>query len=285
LPLFFLLFHHLITTAVSCYTIPLRDDNRIMKIEILGAHNTESRDTRLPCLLIDDAIALDAGSLTSSLSFEQQMNIKAILLTHGHYDHLCDIPTLGLNLLFRDGHASVCTHNSVLDMLTKYLLNGDIYPDFFNKPEDNPTFYMKTLEYFKPEIIENYSVLPLPVKHSIPACGYLIEDRAGKTIFYTGDTGTGLSEIWQHIDPDIIFIETTASNKQTEQVRNNGHLTPELLCEELSCFQEVKSYLPKVITLHMDPALEPEIIQEIAEMSARFNADIETASEGMVIYL
>ena len=46
-----------------------------MDITILGAHNTESEKTRLTSLLIDDVLAIDAGALTSSLSFGAQQNL------------------------------------------------------------------------------------------------------------------------------------------------------------------------------------------------------------------
>jgi len=69
-----------------------------MKIRFLGAHNYETKDTRLVSLLIDDVLAIDVGGLSSSLSFEEQCKIKAVLLTHQHYDHVRDIPTLAMNL-------------------------------------------------------------------------------------------------------------------------------------------------------------------------------------------
>ena len=47
-----------------------------MDIKLLGTHNTESRDTRLVSLLIDGVLAIDAGALTSSLSFEDQLKLK-----------------------------------------------------------------------------------------------------------------------------------------------------------------------------------------------------------------
>jgi len=54
-----------------------------MQIRFLGAHNTETQTTRLPGVLIDNRLALDAGSLTSSLSLEEQLKLDAILLTQG----------------------------------------------------------------------------------------------------------------------------------------------------------------------------------------------------------
>ena len=43
-----------------------------MKIKVLGAHNTESLNTRYMSLLVDDILAIDAGCLTSTLTFEEQ---------------------------------------------------------------------------------------------------------------------------------------------------------------------------------------------------------------------
>ena len=52
-----------------------------MEIEILGAHNCESRDARLVSLLIDHTLVIDAGSITSSLPVSAQQGTKAVLLT------------------------------------------------------------------------------------------------------------------------------------------------------------------------------------------------------------
>ena len=51
-----------------------------MQIKVLGAHNLESENTRFCSLLIDGVIAVDAGALTSSLSFTEQQEIEAVLI-------------------------------------------------------------------------------------------------------------------------------------------------------------------------------------------------------------
>ena len=38
-----------------------------MKIEVIGGYGGESRECRMTCLLINDRIALDAGSLSQAL--------------------------------------------------------------------------------------------------------------------------------------------------------------------------------------------------------------------------
>ena len=62
-----------------------------MEIRILGAHNVESANTRLTSLLVDGVLAVDAGALTSSLTFAEQEKVSSILLTHCHYDHVRDV--------------------------------------------------------------------------------------------------------------------------------------------------------------------------------------------------
>ena len=46
-----------------------------MFIQILGAHNIESRDHKCVSLLIDDSLAIEAGSLASSLSLHTSLGM------------------------------------------------------------------------------------------------------------------------------------------------------------------------------------------------------------------
>ena len=95
-----------------------------MKIKILGAHSYESANTRLSSILIDDVLAVDAGGLTSSLSFAEQENVEHILLTHGHYDHVRDVPAIAL----RNQHRTIDVHatQTTLDVLTAQCLRTDV---------------------------------------------------------------------------------------------------------------------------------------------------------------
>jgi ribonuclease BN (tRNA processing enzyme) len=71
-----------------------------MEIRILGAHNVESATSKLVSLLVDDVLAVDVGSLTSSLSLEEQQKVSNILLTHCHYDHVRDLAAVALNISY-----------------------------------------------------------------------------------------------------------------------------------------------------------------------------------------
>ena len=256
-----------------------------MKIQILGAHNCESQKTKLVSLLIDDVLAIDAGALTSSLSFEAQQKIKAVLLTHQHYDHIRDIPTLGMNALFHKTTISVYSIQAVYDALATHLLNGKLYPKFLEKPEGNPTIKFTVIEPNKVTQIEGYRILAIPVNHSAPTVGYQITSPDGKTFFYTGDTGPGLADCWQYVSPQILITEVTAPDRYEESARELLHLTPNLLRQELDRFQEIKGYLPQVWLVHMNPTQEKEIAAEIAVLVKSLSYPIRLAREGMLIHL
>ena len=256
-----------------------------MDIQVLGAHNCESQDSKLVSLLIDDVLALDAGALTSSLSFPAQQKLKAILVTHQHYDHIRDIPTIAFNLFLRGATINIYSIPTVYEALTTHLLNGRIYSKHLELPQNNPTVKFTVIEPGKAEQIEGYSILAVPVNHSVPTVGYQVASPDGKIVFYTGDTGPGLADCWKCVSPQLLIIEVTASNRYEEFARESGHLTPGLLEQELTIFREVKGYLPRVVLVHMNPELEEEIETEIAVVARALNSSINLAYEGMQIHL
>jgi mRNA degradation ribonuclease J1/J2 len=177
-----------------------------MNIKVLGAHNYAGQNLKMVSLLIDDVLAIDAGALTSSLPPEAQRKIKALLLTHHHYDHIKEVPALAMCLAFGGATAKIYSIPTTLDVLARNLMDGEIYPDFREKPEQNPTVSFNEIEPHKAELIEGYSVLALPVNHSIPAVGYQVTAADGKTVLYTGDTGPGLADLLLRLHIQISIL-------------------------------------------------------------------------------
>ena len=69
-----------------------------MRLRVCGCHGGESRQTELSSFLIDESLALDAGSLTRALTLEEQARIRHVLVTHAHLDHVRDLAFLADNL-------------------------------------------------------------------------------------------------------------------------------------------------------------------------------------------
>jgi len=256
-----------------------------MKIQILGAHNLESKDTRYISLLIDDVLAIDAGALTSTLSQAEQQKLKAVLLTHQHYDHMRDIPALGINFSLHGTTLDIYGAKAVYDVLTAHLLNDIVYPNFLTKPEQKPSLRFTEMEPGKSVSVAGYTVLTVPVTHAYPTTGYQVTAPDGKKVFLTGDTGPSLADAWRQISPDLLITEVTALNKWREFALQTGHLTAELLKQELESFREIKGYLPQVILVHMNPLDEKMIKSEVDAATGTLKTSIRFGREGMILRL
>ena len=256
-----------------------------MKIRILGAHNMESRDTRYMSLLIDDVLAIDAGALTSSLSQAEQQKLKAVLVTHQHYDHMHDIPALGMNFYVNDNTLDIYGAKAVYNVLTAHLLNDVVYPNYLTKPEKKPSLRFTEMEAGKAVTVAGYTVLTVPVTHAYPTTGYQVTSPDGKKVFFSGDTGPSLGDAWRQIAPDLLIIEVTMLNKWREFALQTGHLTAELLKQELESFREIKGYLPQVVLVHMNPLDEKVIKSEVAAATGALKTTIRFGYEGMILRL
>lgn len=254
-----------------------------MKVRFLGTHNVETASTAMSCVLVDDTLALDAGSLTRSLSLEQMQELTAVLLSHGHFDHVRDIPSLGMNLYLNGGSLDLYGNNGTRENLEYCLINGTMYSRFLEKPAEAPTFRYHLVEPGSSFKVGSYEVLTVATPHSVPSQGYQITADSGRRLFYTGDTGPGLSRCFEQVDPNLIIVELTAPTRFTEFFASaeGQHLTPELLRRELEDFRKMKGYLPEVACIHMSPSVESEIEREIKEVAAEMNARIYLAGEGM----
>jgi len=128
--------------------------------------------------------------------FRREVAVRAILLTHYHFDHIRDVATIGLSTAYSPEPIEVCAPQVVLEALAEHLINGKLYPNFQQWPPDSPSLRFRTLLPHKFCQVIGYEVLPLPVNHKVPTVGYQVKDRQGKSLFYTGDTFRGLSRCW-----------------------------------------------------------------------------------------
>ncbi len=256
-----------------------------MDIRILGAHNSESEMTRCVCLLVDETLAIDAGSLTSNLSISSQPKLKAILLTHQHYDHIRDVPAIALNLSRQDTSIDVYSTPDVRVAIETHLLNGILYPKFQELPQAKPTINFRLITPYETQRVNDHQILAIPVNHCDTTVGYQVTDAEGKSMFYTADTGPNLRDCWKHVSPQLLITDVTVPNRYDEFAKRTGHLTPNLLHEELITFRELKGYLPQIIAVHMDATLEPEIKNEIAAIAEALDTSVMLAHENMQLHI
>lgn len=253
-----------------------------MEVRILGAHHMESSSTHLVSLLVDGRLAVDAGSLTATLSFPEQQGIAAILLTHHHFDHFRDIVTLGLSRA-QLRSTPLYAPRGTLEALAAFFDGGRFYPDFFHWPEEKPVYLPHPVEPGTPLEVEGYRVAAYPVRHGGSAVGYQVTSPQGRTLFYTGDTGAGLVSCWPHISPHLIITEVSGPEAWRPWIERANHLTPAMLQEELQQFRQLKGYLPPVVLVHLNPMARQEIAREVTAVSKELGTPITLGVEGMTL--
>jgi ribonuclease BN (tRNA processing enzyme) len=257
-------------------------------LQILGGHQVESAEGRATSFLIDDTIAIDAGGLTGALSIADQSQIDTILLTHYHFDHITDLPFIGLLALDSGRQIAVHCTQLVHDTLVQSILNGAVWLNLFRPIPGGPpaAFAHRRVTVGVPFKVKQYDVLPIDNRHHpVPVTAYQLTSPDGRRLLYTGDTGPGIRDIWGLVQPDVMITEVTMPNAKEAIARVVGHLTPELLEAELVAFRDQKGYLPRIVVCHVNQVSEHEVHRELDGVARRLQAKIEIASEGMRIDL
>jgi ribonuclease BN (tRNA processing enzyme) len=211
-----------------------------MRLRVLGAYGASDATHNLTGYLIDDRIAVDAGTLTSKLTLAQQARIDTVFITHAHADHIRDLPHLILNRFSQEtAPLTIVAAEDVMEMLAGHVFNGEVWPDFqkFVSPATGKAaLEYKALPYGKKAKVNGIQFTPVRVHHSVSAAGVILES-GGQSIVFTGDTGP-TSEIWKRANKSegVVAVITEASfpNDYQQMACESGHLTPETLAEELT---------------------------------------------------
>ena len=255
-----------------------------MQVRVLGAHNLETHSTHHTCFLIDGTLAIDAGSLVSTLGQDEQRALSDVLLTHLHFDHTRDIPTLGLATLSTPATIDVFSLGVTLASVRAHLIDGELYPDLTQGLNDAPpAFRFHEIQGNGTLSLSGYEIKAVPVPHPVPTVGYIV--RSGTDcVAYTGDTGGGLLPFMQdELTPTVLFVDVTFPNRLEARAKASQHLTPAMLREQIVEAQAAGVTLPKLVPVHMSLEHQSEIHTELAALQSELGIDLEPGTEGMVV--
>lgn len=249
-----------------------------MKLRVLGSAGAEFPDFRPPAFLINDHLLLDAGTIGSVLTEEEQWKLDHLFITHSHLDHIRAIPALADNIIVKNLRHTVTVHSvqDVVAAMQNHLFNNIIWPDFTVLPTpDNPVITFDTIAAGREYSVSDYSIRAIPVNHTVPAVGYRVRQGA-TTLLYTGDTGP-TEEIWQYASGiDALIVEVSFPNSLESLALVTKHLTSSLLKVEL----EKIEVLPKrILITHPKPQYVELIRTEVEALGLK---QIELLHDGAV---
>lgn len=248
-----------------------------MRIQVLGGYGGESLECRMTCLLVNGTIALDAGSLSQTLSVERQVEVRSILLSHSHMDHTNSLPFFIENVFGKtDDAIDIYASGATIYAIRKYLFNNATWPDFTRLPNHLvPAVRFQELESEEPLVLGGARFTPIPVDHLVPTHGFLIE-QDGAAILWSSDTGP-TQRLWEIANrtPNLkaICIDTSFDNALQPIADVSFHLTPQTLEVEL---RKLQKKVP-VLLHHLKPPCIARIQEEVRKLK---NPDIHYLEQG-----
>lgn len=261
-----------------------------MKVRVLGCYGADFYEERRgkairynpSGFLINQSVAIDAGTLCGALTLPELTRIRYVFLSHAHLDHIQSLPFLAETLFGKIQHPVVIVSIAeVIEVLRRHFFNDHLWPDFTRLPTpENRILSYQVIPVGKSVEVEGLKVTAIHVSHIVPAVGFIIEDGPS-AIVYSGDTWK-TDELWkvasQIENLKAIFVESSFPDQFSELAMVSGHLTPQLT------FQEFKKLnrpdLPLYI-YHIKPPYLDEIRKQVKGLG---NKAIRLLRDGQVLH-
>jgi cAMP phosphodiesterase len=217
--------------------------------------------------IINDCLAIDAGSLGFHESPQVQVQVRDVLVSHTHIDHIASLAIFVENAY--EGKADCVTiHGSstVLDCLQRDVFNNRLWPDFITMSANSKAPFLKLakLEAGRRVEIAGLRITPVDVNHVVPTFGFIIED-AGGTIAISSDTGP-TQELWTEANRTAnlksVFLEATFPNNLQWLADVSKHLTPAQFAQEVA---KLNRPVP-VIAVHLKARFRQAVMDELRSL-------------------
>lgn len=239
-----------------------------MKIKVLGCHGSEGKNYKATAFLINDSIAIDAGTIVSAVSIKELKKIKNIFITHAHLDHIKDLAFLADHMFGQlKKPINIYGKPKTLNAIHKHLFNNIVWPDFSKIPSSSkPT--IKFIPIRKAIKLNGITIEAIDVNHTVDCVGYLIKDSKS-SFAITGDTGP-TKGFWKRLKREhnlkTIFAEVSFPSTKSNIAKSSLHYTPLSLKKDLG----ILNGLQRVYVYHLKPPYVLDITREILKSAPKW---------------
>ncbi len=220
----------------------------------------------LACFVVDDLIAFDAGSLALSTTSEQRKQIRDVILSHAHLDHIAGLP-LYIDDLFATIKRPIQIHATaeVIEILERDIFNWSIYPRFSElRNEHGVVLEYRPFEIEKEFAVKHLTVKAIGVNHKVPSVGFIVSD--GKSSFALTSDTAAVNRFWEVLNEtenlSAVLVECAFPNELSDLACNSHHLTPKVLEKELS---KLKQRCP-IFVVNIKPMYFEQVSRQIREL-------------------
>jgi cAMP phosphodiesterase len=221
-------------------------------------------EQRLTCFLIDDCVAVDAGSIAIALTANQRDSVRDIIVTHPHMDHIASLPIFidDLYPTLKEPLRIYATEE-VIGLLERDVFNWNVYPRFSDLKND----FGPVMEYIPIPVNEEFQVAHLkvvavPVNHIVPTVGLLVSDGRSSVAFSSDTFET--EEFWRMINEtkhlDALLIEASFPDEMSKLAEVSRHFTPSSLGREL---KKLSHNGMDILAVHLKPTHRETIIRQL----------------------
>lgn len=221
----------------------------------------------LTCLIVDDCVSFDAGSLAMACSPKQFECVRDVVLTHAHLDHIAGLP-LFVDDLFAGLSEPIRVHASreIIEVLERDIFNWSVYPRFSELTNSNGAVLRYVpYEIGRPFEVRHLQVNPVKVNHRVPAAGFIVSDRTS-VVAMTGDTAA-MCEFWDAVNRerriDALLVECAFPNELQDLADISHHMTPASLRAEL---RKLKRQDCPIYVTNLKPTYREQIVDEIGKL-------------------
>jgi ribonuclease BN (tRNA processing enzyme) len=243
-----------------------------MRVQLLpstfDSQGHATAEQRLTCFLIDECVAVDAGSIALALTAEQRDKVRDIIVTHPHMDHIASLPIF-IDDLFETLESPVRVYATpeVIELLERDIFNWNVYPRFSELKNE----YVPVMEYVPIPAGEEFKIAHLKVtavsvNHIVPTVGLLVSDGKS-TVAFSSDTAE-TDEFWNVINRaphiDALLIEASFPDSMARLAEVSRHFTPASLRRDLS---KLNHNGLDILAVHIKPAYRQMVMDELKALN------------------